>query len=156
MLHMKGESTDIVGSDRLVQGLGAGMFAGLIMSILDLILLARGWIEFAYYDWGLSLIKGTTAHNLFEMVVGQVTHILFSGMLGIVFAYAVVLVSSQNHLLKGWLYGIAVWFSVHFVVNLFAFDPLRPIPTSQVLSDFFTASVYGLVLSMALHRLSRK
>ncbi len=124
------------------------------MAIGDLILTAFGWVEHPYYDWGLSLVRGSTANTIFEAVVGQIIHIMFAGTLGIIFAYAVLLITGRNYLLKGWVFGVFVWFAVHIAVNLLGFQPLRPIPMSQLLSDFFTASVFGLVLAETLHRLS--
>lgn len=142
--------------DRLTRGLLAGIAGGIAMAVPDLVFDAVDWVEHAYYDWALSLIRGSTANTIFEAFIGQVAHIFFAGLLGIVFAYAVLLVSSRNFLLKGWLFGILVWFSVHVTVNLFGFEPLAPIPTSQMIADFVTASIYGAVLAATLRRLGRE
>lgn len=126
------------------------------MAIIDLILTTLGLVKFPYYEWPLALITSMSANTIFEAIVGQIIHILFAGMLGVVFAYIILLISSRSHLILGWLYGFFVWFAVHVAVNLFNFQLLKPIPISQMISDFTTASIYGLVLSAALHRLSPK
>lgn len=155
MVKRNREGTGIIATrDRFTKGLLAGMAGGVAMAIPDIMFTAFGWVKFAYYDWGLSLIFGSTAGTLLEAVIGQTVHILFAGFLGVIFAYLVNLISSINYLIKGWLYGFFVWFLVHVVVNLANFGPLKPIPLSQLLSDFVTASIYGLVLAAALHRLS--
>lgn len=140
--------------DRFTKGLVAGIAGGIVMSAVDLIFTALGWVKSSYYDWGLSLIRGSTAETIFEAAIGVVIHLIFAAILGIVFAYMVLLISSRNYLIKGWFYGFFVWFSVHVIVNLFTFQPLRPIPISQILADFLTASIFGIVMAETLHRLS--
>lgn len=140
--------------ERARNGFVAGAIAGVIMSVLDVVLLGLGFVEIPYYDWGASLVLGFRARTLAQIAVGQIAHVLFAGGLGVVFAYILRAVSSANYLCKGWLYGVFVWFSVHVIVNLLAFEPLRPIGVSTGLSDFVTASVYGLVLAETLRRMS--
>ncbi len=124
------------------------------MTILDLIFTALGWVKFAYHDWSLSLILGSTAETIFEVIIGIVIHLLFTAMLGVLFSSIVLLVTSKNYLIKGWFFGFSVFFSVHVIVNLYSFQPLRPITISQIIADFFTASIFGLVLAETLRRLS--
>ncbi|MCW3488519.1 DUF1440 domain-containing protein [Dethiobacter alkaliphilus] len=142
--------------DKLARGLVAGIAAGVVMSMADLILTGFGWVKFPYYDWGLSLISGSVAETFPEIAIGLVIHLMFAGVLGVIFSYAIQLIPSTNSLLRGWLYGVVVWFAVHVIVNLFGFQPLKPIPMSQLLSDFLTASVFGLVLAATNNRLSPK
>ncbi len=126
------------------------------MLVIDLIFTALGWVQSSYYDWGLSLIRGTTAGTISEIIIGIGIHLLFTAILGALFAYIILLISSGNHLIKGWIYGFLVFFTVHVVVNLFTFQPLRPIPVSQVIADFVTASIFGIVLAETLQRLSQE
>ncbi len=141
-------------NERVRNGFVAGVIAGVLMTVLDLTLLGLGFVEIAYYDWGAALILGFRAVTLAQIAVGQVAHIVFAGVLGIVFAYLIQALSSLNYLLKGWVYGVLVWFSVHVLVNLFGFAMLTPIGVATALSDLATASLYGLVLAEVLHRLS--
>ncbi|MBS4021723.1 MAG: hypothetical protein KGZ79_04795 [Dethiobacter sp.] len=126
------------------------------MSIVDLILTFLGWVKHPYYDWGLSLLTGSTSGTLFETVIGQIIHFIFTGVLGVFYTYIVLLIPSRNYLLRGWLYGVIIFFAIHVTVNLFGFQPLRPIPTSQLLSDFVTASIFGLVLAETMNRFTLK
>ena len=125
------------------------------MLVIDLLLEAGGWVEYAYYDWGASLVLGVRSATTLEMISGQLIHIIFAGLLGIIFAYSLVLVSKQNYLFKGWVFGIFVWFAVHVIVNLFDFQPLRFIPVSQMIVDFVTASLYGIVLALTCFYLDK-
>ncbi len=140
--------------DRFTIGFVAGIVGGIIMAAIDLIFSTIGWVHYAYYDWAISLIMGSKSNTIYEAITGQITHILFSGMLGILFAYLLALVKSKNYILKGWVFGIFVWFAVHVIVNLYDFDPLRPIPLSQMVGDFITGSIFGIVLAEVINRLS--
>lgn len=113
-------------------------------------------VKHSYYDWGLALVRGATADTFYEALLGQLAHLIFAATMGILFAYLLLLIDSSCHILKGWLFGALVWFVVHVTVNLFDFQPLSPIPNSQMVSDFVTASIYGLVLTITLRRLENR
>jgi len=125
------------------------------MMILDIILTGLDFVTFAYFDWGAALILGYIPETLTEIVIGQIAHLIFAGSLGILLAFLMSLTTSKNYLFKGWLFGVIVWFSVHVIINLSNFMLLRPIDVSTALSDFFTASIYGLLTAKLLYLLNK-
>lgn len=124
------------------------------MALLDLLFRSIDWVKHAYYDWSFSLLTGSTSETLLETITGQIIHFFFAAGLGILFIYLLNIINTNNYIFKGWLYGIAVWFSVHVIVNLFDFQPLKHIPLSQLFSDFITASIYGIILAQTIQYLN--
>jgi len=142
--------------DKFIYSFIAGLSGGIIMSIPDIILTEFNYVENAYYDWAYSLVTGFNSHNLLELIVGQLTHYIFAGCLGILFSFFIEKIGPEYLLPKGWFFGVVVWFSVHVIVNLFHFQPLNKIPLSQVISDFITASIFGITLVKIYFYLKRK
>jgi hypothetical protein len=141
-------------NDRFTNGLIAGLVAGVVMSIFDLIShFVLGITEILYLDWAAVLILGYRYSTFLEAVIGQIGQLFFSAIMGVLFAFLLALTSSRYYWLKGWVYGLVVWFGAYAVVKLFQVTPLIPIKPDTVLSDMVTASVYGLVLAEALRRL---
>ncbi len=86
-------------------------------------------------------------------VLGQV---FFSAAMGILFAFLLPVATSRHYLLKGWFFGMLVWFSAYTVVHLFQLPQTLQLDPSTVLSNIFKASIYGLVLAWSLARLGAK
>jgi hypothetical protein len=144
-------------NDRFTNGLIAGLLAGVAMSILDLIShFVLGITEILYLDWAAVLIFGYRYATFLEAAISQIGQLFFSAITGILFAFLLTLTSSRYYWLKGWVYGLVVWFGSYAIIKLFQVTPLIPIKPDTVLSDMATASVYGLVLAGALRRLENR
>lgn len=144
-------------NDRFVNGFLAGLLGGITMSILNLIsFFALGIAELLYLDWASVLIFGYRYATTLEAVIGQIGQLFFSAIMGILFAFLLPFVSSRYYLFKGFVYGLVVWFGAYAITTLFKVTPLIPIKADTVMSNMFTASVYGLVLAETLRRLSNR
>lgn len=133
----------------------SGLAAGIIMALFDIILTGLNFVKHSYYDWAFALISGNTANSWAEIIIGQLSHLVFAASLGVLFIYLIKSFKTENLIFKGWFFGIFIWFGVHVIVNLFDFQPLRHIPLSQIISDFFTASVFGIVLSWVVKKICK-
>ncbi|MDI6710949.1 MAG: hypothetical protein QMC81_02650 [Thermoanaerobacterales bacterium] len=136
--------------DRSTRGFIAGVAGGVAMNIVANISFYINWGELRFLDWAAVIIFGSRTNVFWEAAFAQVAQILFVGLLGIVFAYLIPAVTSRNCLLKGWLFGAAVWFGLYGVILLFKVNRLVGIDLATAASDFVGASVYGLVLACTL------
>lgn len=142
-----------VPDDRVVQGFVSGVLASIPMIILDTISGYLGFDEVPHRNWAASLVLGYTPNTVFEKFLGHMGHLLFAGILGVLFSYFIYFTGSRVYLFKGLFFSLVVWFSVHVTVSLFGFKPLLIIPPMTVASDVVTAIVYGLVLALVFERL---
>jgi hypothetical protein len=142
--------------DRFTNGFIAGLIGGVIVGIFDLALFFLGVVQIPYLDWAAVLIFGYRFATLLEATIGQLGQLLFSAVVGVLFAYLLPLTSSRYYLFKGWVYGLVVWFGTYAITLLFKVTPLIPIKPDTVISHIVTASVYGLVLAESLRRLSNR
>lgn len=145
----------MVVEDRVLRGFISGLGAGVAMTIPDLILTYLGFTEVLYRDWAAILINGYEAGSLLSRIIGHAGHLLFAGVMGILFAYFVLLTSSRALYFKGVLFSLVIWFSSYVVVSLFQFSPLLIISPVTTVADGVTSMVYGLVLPWLLARLDK-
>lgn len=143
-------------NDRLTMGFLAGVTGGIAMNIINLLSFYLGIAELRYLDWAAAVIFGTLPVSPAEAVFALIAQILFVGVLGVVFAYLIVALSSRNHLLRGWLFGVAVWFAIYGLTLLFNVQETIPVRLDTAASDLVGASVYGLVMAETLRRLDHR
>lgn len=142
--------------DRLTIGFLAGLAGGVMMNVISLTSYYADITGLRYLDWAAIAIYGTRPVNLAEAVFALVVQIFFVGILGVLFAYLIIIITSRNILLRGWLFGVAVWFSLYGITLLFHVQETIPVRLDTALTDFVGASVYGLVLALTLRWLEKK
>lgn len=143
--------------DRFERGFMAGIIGGLV---------SNGWSMFAgaldmttvrQADLIALLIYGhVPPFGWDEITLALVGHVLLSGILGIVFAYSVLSLTSRNLLLKGWIFSITAYLLAEVVPDLFQVPGLVSTPFKTALCDLIGATIFGLVLPVALRALSAK
>lgn len=137
-------------------GFIAGIIAGVAMNLIDYIsVYVIRFDDVLFLEWAAVLIYGRPQENILEAAVAQVGQLLFSGLAGIVYAYIMLKLTGGNHLFKGWLYGIVVWFSTYALTIVFQVPFLSRHPFESVVVHGIASSVYGLVLAEALKRLDQ-
>jgi len=137
-------------------GFIAGIIAGVAMNLIDYIsVYVVRFDETLFLDWAAIFLYGRPQENMLEAAVAQAGQLLFSGLVGIFYAYIMLKLTSGNHLFKGWLYGIVVWFSTYALTIVFQVPFLSRHPFESVVVHVIAASVYGLILAEALKRLER-
>jgi hypothetical protein len=142
----------LVIQDRLTRGFFAGLAGGIAMNVINLTSFYAGIAELRFLDWAAYTIYGTKPQNFAETVFAQGAQLIFVGILGIIFAYLIPVLTSRNYLLRGWLYGAIIWFSLYGISMLFKIEATTPLRLGTVATDLVGASVFGLVLAVALHR----
>ncbi len=141
-------------TDRLTRGFMAGTLGGIIMSILSYSFIKLDFAELHHVDWPGLIIFGHQPTNTVETVFALLIQLIFTGSLGIIFTYLVAqLFTSANYLFKGWLFGVMSWFIIYVIAFFTKIPELVPLDTGTAISDFFSASVYGLVMAETVRRL---
>jgi len=141
--------------DRITAGFISGLIAGIAMSIIDWLGFLMGFYQEQLLDWAAIAILGRLPDTIGEIVFAQFGQLIFSGFLGVLFAVFLLKSTSGNYLIKGWLFSLAAWFSIYAISIAFRLPTLEQHSLSTVISHALSASVYGLILSMALNYLDK-
>lgn len=143
-------------TDRLIRGFTAGLISGIAVDVLDLLSNTLGIDEMTYFDWAGIVIFGSTPNKLSEYMVSVFAQLFLCGILGIIYAYLIPQVTSKNHLLKGWIFGVTTWFVFFLAAFVFKLGPLLKLQEDSAGSDAITGSVFGIVLALTLKWLDRR
>lgn len=139
--------------DTFTSGFSAGLTSGLAANVLSLLF---GFLQFTtlrYADWtGIIIFGHTPPFSTGEIAFALAANIGFMGVLGIVFAYLIPLMSSANLLLKGWVFSTFLWLLIYAVSTLFKVDGTMSLPLTTAVTNMITASAYGLVLAQSLKK----
>lgn len=142
--------------DRITAGFIAGFTGGIAMNIFDWIVNAFYGQKEYLYSWASVVIYGRIPNNTWEIVFSQIGQLFFTGILGIIFAYYLLKLTSGNYLFKGWIYGIIVWFGIYALSIILRLPTLSTHSAVTVTSHFLGSSLYGLLLGEMLHQLSKR
>lgn len=139
-------------NDRLTQGFISGLLAGIILNITDFISYFLNIVEITYLDWAGTILFGYQPESVYEYILSLVAQILFSGILGILFAYIIPFIKSKNIFFKGLLFGLSVWFLIYAAGVVFDIQGLVIMHPDTVFSDIITVSIYGISLAYFFNR----
>ncbi|MBT9138657.1 MAG: hypothetical protein DDT31_01226 [Syntrophomonadaceae bacterium] len=143
-------------NDRFTNGFIAGTVAGTIICVINYIFHQFGIVDLLYLDWVSALLYGYRHETVLEAVVGQAGKLFFSGLLGSLFAFWLIIVTSKYLFFKGIVFGIAVWFGAHAAATLLKLSSVIPINSDTVFSYKVEAVIFGIVLAESMRRLSGK
>ncbi|MCW3489966.1 hypothetical protein [Dethiobacter alkaliphilus] len=143
--------------DRLFRGFIAGLIGGVIMNIYGTVSWLLGFSQIPFWQWASIIILGRPeVQGVGQHAIGLIGHLVFTGILGVLFAYFLPAVSSKLYLFKGWLYGVAIWFFIYSISHLFEVEGTFPIQLRTATSNVIGASIWGIVLAWALAWLDKK
>jgi len=137
--------------DRFTRGFLSGVIAGIPTFIFAIIAARLNLTTQFWADFASVFIYGHKAATLLENLLAIIVTLFFTGLMGIVFAFIISIISSGNYLLKGWVFSVTVWFFAFAVVYLFNVKPLDAIPLKTAFINFLEATIWGLVLGYALN-----
>lgn len=143
--------------DRFTVGLLSGIGAGIVASLANLFItqiLHFGNLRFI--DFSAVFIYGRKPHTLGEDLFAWVGYVAFTSFLGVLFAYLIPHISSQNFMLKSIFFGIAVWFFSYALTFLFQSPFLQNISLPSAISNLIAASIFGLVMGWLYLRLWKR
>ncbi len=140
-------------NDCFVNGIIAGIGAGIIQNLLNFISYGLHFTKLRYLDYASIFLYGNYPTIWIETIFAQLAQLIFNGFLGIIFAMLVPLIKKDYLLLKGWYYGTSVWFIINSIGALYKVPSLLHNTWQTVFSNFLTSSVYGLLLAYLIWRL---
>lgn len=145
-------------SDRFLRGLLAGFIAAVVMSGLNLaaFFILGADVTRRYYNFVSALVFVRRADTVGEHIFSQIVQLGHGAFMGAIFAYFILGTKSKNHLIKGWIYGMLVLFSVYAMLAVTKLNEILPIDLSIALTHSVTSSVYGIVLAWTLRILDER
>jgi len=143
--------------DRFTRGMLAGIIAGVITKAYDFLAYYLHISTLRWMDVAGTLIYGRKPLNLWEAVFATLSAWLFHALLGVIFVYLIQrLFSSANLILKGWFYGVIGWFVIYSIIILFKAPEISFVPLRTSFSNFIGASIWGIIMALALLWLDHK
>jgi len=143
--------------DRLTRGFYGGLAAAVLQNAWSFLAYVLGLTTLRMADWSAIVILGRGGpFSTSEILLGLTGHLIWSGILGIVFVYLIPHVTHRHLTLKGLLFGWSVWFFIYSLTLLFKVGPTLNLPLKTPVSDFIGATIYGLALAWIATRLAAK
>lgn len=144
--------------DWFVKGILAGFIAGVITKAYDLMAYYLHFSTLRWFDVAGTLIFGRKPLNLWEAVFATLSTWFFHALLGLMFVYLIqkTVLSRHNLFLKGWFYGVTWWFLIYVIIMLFKVPEISFVPLKTSLSNFISASIFGLLLAGTLQWLNHR
>lgn len=140
--------------DRVTAGFVAGIAGGIGMNVIDWIVNSIYGQKEYLYCWASVVLYGRLPRTTWEVVFSQIGQIFFAGILGIIFAYMLLKLTSGNYLIKGCLYGFMAWFVIYGMSIIFRLRFLDTHSAVTITSHFFSSLLYGLIVAEVLRLLS--
>lgn len=142
---------------RLLIGVVGGTVAGILKDIPDVLFHNVLQITtITFWDYAGIITLGSHPEGLLEKSYSFVFEVIFSILLGIIFAYHTASFKLKHYLLWGGFYGAVVWLAIRAAVTLFDVKPLLN-------QDFLTAAInaldsilYGIILGYVIGYLEKK
>ena len=138
--------------DRFTRGFFAGVVGALAMSVVSYTsFYVFHFTEMRLLDYAAAALFGHKVFTLWQEIFAQLAQFVFSGIMGILFAYLLTKITSRNYLFKGWIFGISVWFFLFAMGTLYRLPHLFKVAPETAFTNLVASSVYGLVLAQTLH-----
>lgn len=142
--------------DRFAGGFIAGVFGGIVMNVFNLSVYILGISEFRYLDWAAVTIYGTRPTSFAEVVFALIAQLGAVGVLGIAFAYLITKITSRNVILRGLVFGSAVWFLLYAITLIYNVEQTIPLRVNTALPDLIGGMIYGITVALTLRWMDRE
>ena len=143
--------------DRWVRGSIAGIIAGIVMNVVSYISVRiLNFGEDLLSDYAGEMLFGQAPEALFEASIALFAHIIWTGFIGILFSYLLLIIGSKYILYKGWLFSLILWFILYSVGILFEVPLLKMNSAATITSNIITATVYGILLGAFIQNFNKK
>lgn len=147
---------DRIVKDRFSLGFVSGLIAGTAMTLLNYIFIYTTPAHTRYADFVGIMLLGTKPNSLGERIIATIAHLFLGGILGSIFSYLILLISSRNLLIKGTVYGTLVFFILFSLGVIFKIPSLEKTPLVTVITKGIGSAFYGFVLAYTLLLLNKE
>ncbi|EEG79074.1 hypothetical protein [Dethiobacter alkaliphilus] len=144
--------------DRFSNGFLAGFLAGIVPVVINFSGRALDLTTIVWSDFIALFIFGSmTTEGAAELVFAVSVLTVFLGVLGGIFArYILPSLNSQRHLFKGLLFGTTSWILFFSIPYLFQLPDLDEVALKSAMTNFISASLWGLTMAYILKRIDNK
>lgn len=143
--------------DRFFRGLLAGMAGAIPMNIWSFISFHFvGLADRRIADWASIMLFGSPPNTLLELFLAIFAQILWSGFLGILFAYLVINITSRGYLLKGAFYGFITGFIIFSIPTVLQSPYLARTSTGTATSQLIGGVLWGVTMAYTLKWLDNR
>lgn len=140
--------------DRFFRGLTAGIIGAIAMNLWSLFaVFILGWEVVKFLDWAGIILYGELPRSHVEGTLALLMQILWSGLLGVGFAYLIPYIKSEGYLIKGAFYGVIVGFIMYAIPTVLQMPVLGNLGFLTVLSNHIGGLIWGLVTAQTLYLL---
>lgn len=143
--------------DTFFKGLYSGMSGGVIINLWGFLL--KDFLHIStrnYVDWTSVIIYGTLAANWYQFLLALFTHLLWTGFLGIVFAYLLPKLTHRGYRVKGALYGFILGFFIYSAAILLRMPFFTQIPLPTAAGNAIGGILWGIITAQILTWLETK
>lgn len=143
--------------DRFGKGLAAGVAGGIAMNLWTLFaVFVLTWPVVRFIDWAAIILYGGFPRSHAEGVFALLMHLLWTGVLGIMFAYLLPHLTSKNYLLKGAIFGVTLGFIIYAIPTLLQMPLLKEHSFITVISNHTGGLIWGLTTAYVLGWLDKR
>lgn len=143
--------------DRFFRGLLSGMSGGLAMDLWGFVVKDLLHISSRnYVDWASVVTYGFLPNNWYEFLIAFVTHLLWTGFLGIIFAYLLPNLSTRGYRIKGGFFGFVIGFFIYGIAIFLRMPFFTKIPFPTAASNAVGGIIWGVLMAETLEWLERK
>ncbi|OWZ82847.1 hypothetical protein [Natranaerobius trueperi] len=142
--------------DRFYYGFISGILAGIFPLIINLGSLLVNLTTLIWSDFMSVYIIGRTPEGMLETLFFIVVQFVFLGVVGILFNFLLPHILSERIALKGFVYGIVVWFVLFTMPTLLGIPKLEELPIKTAITHLFSAGAWGIALALILNKINDK
>jgi len=142
--------------DRLVAGGLAGAIGALVQNAYGQSAKALKLTDRAFIDYAEVLLAHKVFGGVLGFIVGTLAHLAVGVIMGVIFAYIIMLTSSRYLYIKGLGYGFVLWLLLSGFGSIFNLPQFTLIPPNVALATLVGALIYGIVNAFTLGYLEKR
>lgn len=132
--------------DRFTRGWVAGACGGLLGGIWSFLAYNMGFTTLRLSDWSAILIYGRVPpFSLADQVYALIVLAGSTGLIGIIFAFLLPLLTEDNIYFKGWVIFLIPWWIIYLLTALAKTDGTLDLSVMTTFSNGIGTSITGLV-----------
>ncbi len=142
--------------DKFLVGFIAGVIGAIVTAIVSVPLYMLKLNKLLLLDYANILISGKKTQSAIGYIFGTLIHWGFSGAAGVLFAYLVnhKLLTNKNLWIKGWTFGLGLWFIINIITTIFNVEGLTVIPVGTAIINALASSLFGIVMALMFNWLN--
>jgi len=143
--------------DRFFRGLVSGLVGGIAMNLWSLVSrFVLKWELLSFIEWAGVALFGDLPRSHLQGAFALLMQLLWTGLLGVLFAFLVPVVTSRGYLIKGAFFGVITGFALYAVPILFQAPFLTKHSFATVFSNHMGGLLWGLATAQSLQWLDRR